>query len=577
VPLQVIRSARANYPVESYVGDKGQIFYREDIGDFRLSDGVTPGGIPLTSGGFSAEFINNLPQVFFDDVDQGDFFVLYDDSEGTLKKIRSDNLPKGFTGSQGNEGVAGDQGFTGSVGSQGELGYTGSRGIPGPRGFVGSQGDQGIQGGLGYTGSRGEDGLIGRDGYTGSQGEIGYTGSGAASNLIFSESNGNRILTNYRDDDGETFTVRTTAISNGVLTLSLASFTPTLSSSVVPSNTLNWDVPAQGFSVNVTNPTDFTTRYISSVRSLTQTQGSVSTDLEDYTTSGPSSTPAGGISWQQTFTVSGNSFIRSNSVSISGGTAAAQVRFNEFSSGEIEYTASTTTWTVTWNTPSLSASVVTLNGNNFLQTYISTSYAIAVTGMSNTANYSLSVTGNGGTVSNPASSGTFTFTSPVHKNNVSETRTVSVSGSFNRPASVTGTAYTSTLNATSASVPANFTYPSFWVFTPSVSEPPQRTDVVAVSSFKAGVTVLGNQIRVFAAVVNNSDSIPKVFWFGVRSTAAQPSSFKTGASVSLLSDVQITASSVGLSPDTVPLGYITENYSLYGIILQPGNTYVSIS
>jgi hypothetical protein len=197
--------------------------------------------------------------------------------------------------------------------------------------------------------------------------------------------------------------------------------------------------------------------------------------------------------------------------------------------------------------------------------------------MSSISNYSLSVTGNGGIASNLTNSGTFTFTAPIHKNNTNNTRTVSVSGTFSRPVAVTGTAYSSILNATSTSVAANFTYPSFWVFTSSVSEPPQRTDLVLNSSFRAGVTVLGNQVRIFAAVVTNPDPIPKVFWFGVRSAAAQPSSFKTGASASLLSDVQITESSVGLSPDTVPLGYVTENYNLYGIILQPGNTYVSIS
>ena len=93
--LQVIRSARANYTLQSYVGDKGQIFYREDVGDFRLSDGVTPGGIELSSGGFSPSFITNLPELLSGEIEPGDFFVVYDDSSNSLRKIRSENLTTG--------------------------------------------------------------------------------------------------------------------------------------------------------------------------------------------------------------------------------------------------------------------------------------------------------------------------------------------------------------------------------------------------------------------------------------------------------------------------------------------------
>lgn len=49
MPIQVIRSARGNYSVESYIADKGQIFYDEDTGDLRLSNG-TPGGLRILAG-----------------------------------------------------------------------------------------------------------------------------------------------------------------------------------------------------------------------------------------------------------------------------------------------------------------------------------------------------------------------------------------------------------------------------------------------------------------------------------------------------------------------------------------------
>lgn len=517
MPLQVIRSARANYPVETYVGDKGQIFYREDIGDFRLSDGITPGGVELTSGGFSATFVANLPELIGADIDAGDFFILYDDSTDSLRKVRVDSLPTGYTGSQGDIG------------------------------------------------------------YTGSQGPIGFAGSGGSSNLVFSENGDQRVLTNYVDDDGETFTVRSTAINNGVFTLSLASFTPTLSATVLPATTLNWDQPVQSFRVNVTNPVDFPSRYISSVRSIQQISGAVSEVLEDYSTTGPIPAPAGGVSWQQTFSTTAEAYIRSNSVTISGGSASGLVRYNEFNGSEVEYTTSTTTWTVNWNTPTVSASLSNLSGNNFLQSYTSTGYTVTVTGMASQANYVLAVSGSGGTVSNLSGNGTLSFNDPIHKNNVADARNVSVTATFNRPSSVTGTAYSANLNSTASSFSKSFLFPSFWIFTDSTGQPPTRSDLVLASNFRESVNQLGNQIKIFSTTITNSNVVPRVFWLGVRASASQPTSFKTGASQSLLSDVTTTVSSVALGPDTVPVGYQLENYTLYGIILQPGSTYVSIS
>ena len=72
---------------------------------------------------------------------------------------------RGFTGSQGQQGI---QGF---AGSQGDIGFTGSEGAQGPIGLTGSQGD------VGFTGSVGADGFTGSAGFTGSQGDTGFTGS----------------------------------------------------------------------------------------------------------------------------------------------------------------------------------------------------------------------------------------------------------------------------------------------------------------------------------------------------------------------------------------------------------------
>lgn len=50
--IQKIKSGRVpGLAADDFVGEIGQIFYNEDLGDLRLSDGTTPGGILLGTGG----------------------------------------------------------------------------------------------------------------------------------------------------------------------------------------------------------------------------------------------------------------------------------------------------------------------------------------------------------------------------------------------------------------------------------------------------------------------------------------------------------------------------------------------
>ena len=578
--LRKIKAGLVKFDVTEFVGDTGNIFFNVETGELRLSDGVTPGGLPIYSqgvgGGASINIVGSVAQESDLDVNYqgniGDTIVVTETKEFWLWEgddwvsIGPLQGPQGFSGSQG---IQGDIGFTGSQGDQGFTGSSGFVGSQGVTGFTGSQGD------IGYTGSEGV-------GFTGSQGIVGFTGSAgsSATNLIFTEELTTARLTSYRSDAGEIFTVRTAELANGTFILNLAGFTPVLSATVLPTTTLNWDVAATAFRVTVENPSDFTDRYISSVLSIAQTSGSVSTDLENFTTTGPSVTPAGGVNWQQTFTVDNTlSFIRSTSSTIAGGSAAATVVFNETSTvteQETEFTSDAATWQVNWRTPTLSAGISNLTGNIFLQTYTATNYSVAVTGMTSSQNFQHTVTGNNGTVSNVSGNGSLTFTNPIHKNNTGIARSVSVATVFTRPQVVTGTSYTATLSANSGNVVASFTYPSFWVFTLSVTEPPTREVIVNGSNYRSGVTVLANSTRVFSASVNNNQTFPRVFWFGVRSVAAQPTSFRTGASSALLSDVVPVTTTVQLAPDVVPLGYLNEQFSLYGIILQPGSTFISI-
>lgn len=398
----------------------------------------------------------------------------------------------------------------------------------------------------------------------------------AANPLVFTTNGSYRTLTAYQES-GNTYTVRTAEFNNNLLRLNLATFTPVLSSSATPASTLNWDVACSGFSVSADNPNDYTSEYINDVASITATTGTASA-LNTFSAGAKSATPAGGVDWTQTFSTDGDSYIRPNSTSgITGGSASLTVSYNYYNGTTTTSYATTSSVSVTWNTPTNSISMANLSGNTFLQSYSSTTYTVGSTGITNAGNISHSVTPTGGTVTNASGSGTFNFTTAIHKDNTGTARTLALTTTFTRPAAVTGSSYTAQANASDLTLTAAFTYPSFWIFTTSTGSPPSNADIVFGTGFESAVTSLADQTKTFSATVNNPSASPRVFWFGVRTSASQPSSFQTGPSASLLTNTSYTTSSVNLQPDSVPGGYTAEAYSLYGIILQPGNTYVSIS
>ena len=99
------------------------------------------------------------------------------------------------------------------------------------------------------------------------------------------------------------------------------------------------------------------------------------------------------------------------------------------------------------------------------------------------------------------------------------------------------------------------------------------------TGFKTSTNQLGSNTKDFPVqAINNTDSNPRAFWFVVRQAASQPTTFKTGASAGLLSDVsQTDGGTINLIPSSPPAGLTDEEYHLYGITLQPGTTYVEIS
>jgi hypothetical protein len=405
---------------------------------------------------------------------------------------------------------------------------------------------------------------------------------GTASPLVFTTFGSDRKLTGYTEGS-TTQTVRAATISGGVFTLTLATFTPSFpvnGNAATPSNSPNWDVAVTGFTVSVTNPTDVTSQWIKAVSSISGATGALSGF--NAGTQSPSAAISS-VSWTQPFTVSASK-IQSNGSGTSGGSATITVYFqdNNSSTDSVNWAA---VFTVSWAAVSNSLSVNGLSGNTFLQTYASTGYNVGTSGLTTSSNAAHTVTASGGTASSSTGSGTLTFTSPIHKS-TGTIPSVSLSTTFTRPAGVTGAAYTTSAVTKGPTTPSvSFSYPSFWLFT-DLTVTPGNSDIVNGTVFKTGVTQLSDaQVKFDKVKVTNSASVSKKFWFGVKSSLTQPTIFQTGPSSSLLSDtdkitVYLTGGSggTGLQPTgTVPSGYQPEAYTLYGMTVGVGDTYIYIS
>ena len=236
----------------------------------------------------------------------------------------------------------------------------------------------------------------------------------------------------------------------------------------------------------------------------------------------------------------------------------------------------TATISFSWQNASNAISFGNLSGKNFLESYPSTTYNLTINGISNLANTSTVITSSQGSLSNSSDDGTITFTNPIHKNNNSG-RTITATTDFTRPDTVTGTEYTVQDISSDSSITATFTYPSFYILTSSTGVSPTRADIVDGDDFdSATVTELGNQVKTFEQELTLA-SAPKGFWFAVRSSASQPTSFQTGASAALLSDTPYTTGIVSLQPDSPAAGYVAEDYKIYGMTLASTITYIKIS
>lgn len=398
-----------------------------------------------------------------------------------------------------------------------------------------------------------------------------------ANPLYFSVDGDYRILTHYIEDGSQTV-IRKTEFVEDKLQLTLASFTPTISASGIPSSNLMWDQAATGFRINVKNPSDFPDKWISKLSSLDDTSGWI-TALDTFSASEQMPPPGAMIDWSQDFTTSSGAIVRPNSTSIDGGHVAADLRFNYTTIAGITNTYPVTVKLhINWATPATIVSIQQLTGATFLESYRDVEYTISTSGLRFASSAVNVIAPVGGTVSNFNDSGIFTFDNPVHKNSICADYYFVVRTDFTRPASVTGREYTLSTSTTTVLPVAHFTYPSLIAFTPGIIITPTITDFVSGDTFATNVRVLGDSARTFAGYITNDTPDPMAAWFAIRASASQPTIFRTGISPSLLNNVSVTAGNlIDLAPQPEPIGYIPEPYKLYGITLQPGITFVSIA
>jgi hypothetical protein len=402
--------------------------------------------------------------------------------------------------------------------------------------------------------------------------------------LIFTEtlSGANIVetLTGFQNTVGHISPVRTVAITNGVLSINLAAFTPKVSATISPPNPY-WDQGITSFTAYASNPTDYTSEYLSNVYSITQETGNVTGTINDFVAQSFNVTPTGGSSWQRTYNTNGfTGFIGSTTDTVSGGSASANLSYNVHATtdSDSEYLGANAVITVTWQSAAPTISITSLESNTFLNSYSSTTYTVGSTGIANTPNVVQTITPTGGTVSNPSGSGTITFDTLVSvANGVSSGISVSTEAQFSRPANVTGTSYTANASASASLSNPTWTYPTFSMFTVNRSTFPVRANVISGSSFSGNgdtLNILGNSVKNFTGNVTNSGINPKGWWLGVASNALQPSSFKAGTAT-LQTPVTPVIGSVILYPDANST--ISQTYSLYGFTVQSGNTYFTIS
>jgi hypothetical protein len=404
-----------------------------------------------------------------------------------------------------------------------------------------------------------------------------------------------RTLTSFQDESGQTSlvvnSVFTTSSGKTNLVLTLASFTPTFTTTSFIS--VNWDQPVSSssgeiFRVVVGNPTTYTTAYISGVYSISGTSGTVPL-ITNWTGGTALPAYAAATTTTQSYSLSPGYYIYTNAAagSITGGTAQATLAFSAQGYTSPYSPSSSQTFTVTWNNIGQTITLTSLETITFLQSFTSTTWSTSITNVSLGAVTSQSTTQTNGsgtiTPSGLSSSGIMTFGTPLFKDNIGLTTSISFTVYYLRPANITDSSSHSagpiTVSSVNINTTGSFSYPSFWLF--KLSGSPVVGDIVSgtsiISSTYQNNPALGDRVKSLAQYVTNPQSYTQTFWFGILASASQPASFNSGSSPSLISSRTPTTATVDLYPTPTPGGWTTTTYNLYGFTLGSGQSYVSIS
>lgn len=432
--------------------------------------------------------------------------------------------------------------------------------------------------------------------------------AGVGSPFVFTPTQDNTVetLTGYKvtaDGVTTTQTIRRTEFVGNKLVITLATFTPTVT--VTGQASLAWDAPATAFTVTVDNPTvDYPDQWLSIVDSVVATTGEM-TALSTFTRSDTRPLPLeAAADFTSTFTVDGDSYIRPTHASVSGGasggTVAATVTLlNDTATGAPATWGTTYPLATSWQSVSHAITTPTLSGSTFLKTYPSTTINFSVSGVGTQSNAVCTLTPTaGGALSNPitgqtsaalARTATFTFLTPICKDNTTTARTVSLGTVFTRPSTVTGILYTHTPTPVATNNPnVTFTYPSFTTWTNSGSTAPSAATLINDATANGFVSdssviphMLGNEASSLTfQVVNNSEGT-RVFWFCVKGTHTTKPTIVTSTDGNLLSTKKpedIFSQTFTLAPTASPTGWGSAvTYQAWGITLNSGPLYVSVT
>ena len=351
--------------------------------------------------------------------------------------------------------------------------------------------------------------------------------------------------------------------------LVLASFTPDVIASFNETN-LNWDQPSTGFNVNITNPTDYTEKYISDISSITAVAGGGSISaLSTFTAESKVLNPSGsgltgGISWTQRFNVNlPNGYIYSNGSAGTGGYANAKVQFIVTTAGVTSlYTTTIPDIRVNWNNPSSAfSSPTSLSGKTFLDYYDTANYVLTVYNLSYpTTNSASSISINSANTISPSSgngsiSGTVAFSAVIDyarhltfSGTPANRPTISAVTTFTKPPNISGVAgYTFQYTPTPYQFSVSWIFPSFgtWTATANDANPgdfPIWSDIINTSrnAFNTSNPSSGYNVSTYTTpygsgsinmseyvgyISNPEASVRHGFWFGVYNGNTQPTHF----------------------------------------------------